>query len=115
LPGLGANLVGDSPRETRSLQIQLPDQGFHSVVGLRHGRGIESIGGNDVRAGQQVFTMDACDDLGLRDRQQIIVAAQIAAPVDKTLTSKIRLGQPMPLNHRAHGTVQNDQAPFQQG
>jgi hypothetical protein len=59
--------------------------------------------------------MDTRDDLGLRDRQQIIVAAQIGAPLDKTAAAKFGLGQPMPLNHRAHGAVQNDETPLNQG
>ena len=72
------NLVGDRASQPRRSLVQFADQGGHSVVGLRHRRGIERIGRDDVRSDQQIGAVNVGDDLRLSDREQVVVAAQIA-------------------------------------
>ena len=49
---------------------------FQSVVAQRHGIGVERVGGDDVGAGRQVFFVDRPHRVGLRERQQVVAAAQ---------------------------------------
>ena len=86
-----AHLVRDLAREARRLQIQLADQRLHAVVRLRHRGGIEGVGGNDIGARVEVGAMNVRDDSRLREAQQIVVAAQIAAPVLESLAAKLLL------------------------
>ena len=54
--------------------------------------------------------MNGGDDLRLREAQQVIVAAQIAAPLLESLAAKLLFAETMALNHGAHGAVENHQA-----
>ena len=54
--------------------------------------------------------MNVADDLRLREGEQVVVAAQIAAPVGESLAAKLCLAQGMTLNHGAHGAVEDHQA-----
>ena len=66
------------PRQSRPVAIELVDVFLHSVVGLRdRGRG-EGVGLENIRARHRVSEMDVFDRLGLGQRQQIIVALQMA-------------------------------------
>ena len=69
---------------------------------------------NHVRAGEQVLAVNGGDDLRLRDGQQIVVAAQIDGPIRESAAAKFGLAQTMPLNHGAHGAVENDQPLLQE-
>ena len=51
--------------------------------------------------------MDACDDLGLGDHQEIVVALNILRDVGKALAAIVRFFQLMALNQSAHAAVQN--------
>ena len=50
--------------------------------------------------------MNSFDDGRLREAQQIVVAAQITAPVLEALAAKLRFAAAMTLDHRAHGAVE---------
>ena len=56
--------------------------------------------------------MNVSDDLGLRQRQQVIIATYIAAIVSKSLTPIAHLIEAMPLDHRAHRAIDNQNALF---
>ncbi len=73
--GLRAHVVRHLAREARGAQIEFPHQGLHSVVRLRHRAGVEGVGGDDIRSGEQVLAVDGGDDLGLGERQQVVIAA----------------------------------------
>ena len=45
------------------------------------------------------------DDVGLGQREQVVVALQVARPVGEALAAVARLGGPVALDHRAHGAV----------
>jgi len=52
--------------------------------------------------------MNLLDDLWPRDIQQIVISLKIFAPFPKALATIGRLLQLIGLDHRAHGTVDND-------
>ena len=95
--------------------VDLPHQFLHTVVGHGGTRAVEGVGLDDVRAHLQVLLVDAADDLRLGQHQQVVVALQVAGPVGKALAPVIRLLQPVPLDHGAHGTVQDQDALGHQG
>ena len=71
-------------REARGGEIQFADHRLQAVIRLRDGGGIERVGGDQVRTGEQVLAVDGGDDVRLRDGQQIVVAAQVAAPLGES-------------------------------
>ena len=58
--------------------------------------------------------MDPGDDVRLRERQQVVVADQVARPVREPLTAVAGLVGPVALDRRAHGAVEH-QDPLAQG
>ena len=54
--------------------------------------------------------MNVADRIGLRQDQQIVVAAQVVRPVGETLAPEIGFLQLQLLDHRAHGAVENENA-----
>ena len=59
--------------------------------------------------------MDTVDDFRAGERQQIIVALEIARMIGKTLAAIIGLLQFALLDHRSHRTVKHEQALLQEG
>ena len=59
--------------------------------------------------------MDAPDEVGLRQRQQVVVASQVARPVAKALAAELRLVQALALDHGAHGAVEDEDPLAHQG
>ena len=55
--------------------------------------------------------MDLLDQFGPRDGQQIIGPEERIRMIRVDVTPKIFLGQPIALDHGAHGTVQNEDSP----
>ena len=113
-PRARRHLVGHAARQPCRGPVQLGDQRLHVVVRLRDGIRVEGVRGDDIGTRQQILAMNVCDDLWLRQDQEVVVAAQIAAPVSEARTAELRLGQTVPLDHRAHRTVEEDQALWQQ-
>ena len=101
-------------RQARGRQIELVGQCFHAVVAQRHGGRIEGIGLDDVDAGGEIIQVQAADQGRLRQRQQVVVAAQVAAPAAKTLAAELLLGKALALDHGAHGAVEDQDPLFEQ-
>ena len=72
-------LVAGRPRQLRALEVQLVDQRLEPVVGLRDRGAAEGVGLDDVAAGLEILAVDVGDDVGPRQHQHVVVAAQIAA------------------------------------
>ena len=64
----------------------------------------------NVGAGVEIFAVNRLDQLGLRDRQEIIVAAEVPGPVRESIAAEIGLAQPAALNHGAHGAIEDDES-----
>ena len=54
--------------------------------------------------------MNGADNIGLGQRQDVIVADQILAVIRKLRASKIRFSEPCALHHRTHGAVEYENA-----
>ena len=90
--------------------VHLVGQFRQVVVGLGNGRGAEGVGLDEVGTGLQVLLVDFLDDVGSGEREQLVVALDIAREVFEALAPVLRLVQLEALNHGAHGPIQNDQA-----
>ena len=64
----------------------------------------------DVGTGLRIGEMNRLDRMRLRQHEQIVIAAQIAWPVGETFAAEIRFAEFMRLDHRAHGTVEHENA-----
>jgi hypothetical protein len=114
LPGAFGVLVGNFARQARRRPVELHHHAFHAVVALGRRAGIEGIGLDDVGPGLQVLAVYLADHRRLRQRQQIVVALQIARPVVEALTAIRRLIGRIGLDHGAHGAVEHQDALAQQ-
>ena len=59
--------------------------------------------------------MDALDHVRAREHEQVVVALQVARVVGEALAAEVGLGEPVPLDHRAHRAVEHEDALAQQG
>ena len=58
--------------------------------------------------------MDFADEFRARQRQKVVVALQTGGEMSKNVSAEVLLCQVFPLEHGAHGTVKNEDAPFEQ-
>jgi hypothetical protein len=61
----------------------------------------------------QEFAMDVANDLRTAEREQIVVAFEIAMPVPKPFATEFILAQGMALDHRAHRAIEQQYALLQ--
>ncbi len=106
-PLRGRDLVRDPAGQPRRLEVELVGQLLHAVVGQRDRGGVEGVGLDDVGAGLEVLAVDAGDDLRLGERQQVVVALQVARPVGEPLAAVARLGGTVALDRGTHGAVEH--------
>ncbi|MNV36689.1 hypothetical protein D3C71_1281770 [compost metagenome] len=109
--------------------VELVDQVFKVIVGLADRGRVEGVGLDQIRAGFQVRGVDAADHLRAGQQQQVVVALEVmplrrltgrgmvaAGPVLVVVTAGearaavIVLFQPVPLDHRAHGAIDDQDA-----
>jgi hypothetical protein len=107
--------VGGLAGDLRGGEVQLRHEFLHAVVGHGDGRGAEGVRLDDVRAGGDVLAVDLPDDFRLRDAKQVVVALHVAGPVCKLLAAIVGLLQFIALHHRAHRSVENEDAVGKQG
>ena len=58
--------------------------------------------------------MDAADDVGTGQDQEVIVALDVHRPVGEALAAEVLLAQDMALDHRPHGAVEHQDSLGQQ-
>ena len=97
----------------RGRDVQLVHERFEPVVGLRDGVGVEPVGLDDVGARLEVFVVDAANDVGAREDEQIVVPLEIARVPAQSLAAKVRFGRRVPLDHRPHRAIE-DQDPVRE-
>ena len=107
-------LVAAALRQPRAFEVQLVDERLEPVVGLRDRRAAERVGLDDVAAGLEVLAVDAGDDVGPRQHEQVVVAPEIARMVREPLAAEVRLGQLVALDHRPHRAVEDEDPRRQQ-
>jgi hypothetical protein len=54
--------------------------------------------------------VDRADHLRVREREQVVVAAQVAMEIAEALAAELLLGELIALHHRAHGAVEHEDA-----
>ena len=102
-------LVAGAFREPRPFDVQLVDERLEAVVGLRDGGAAERVGLDDVAAGLEVLPVDAGDDVGPRQHEQVVVALEVARMVPRTarrgsrLPSACAAGSSSPSRRRGRG------------
>src|SRR5574343_1950200 len=111
----GGELIGQHAGQAGAFEIQFVDQLGQVVVGLRDGGRVEGAGLEDIGAGFQVFAMEAADDVGPGQDQQVVVALDVVRVILEALAAVIGFGQPMALDHGAHGAVEDEQALLKKG
>ena len=100
-------------RDARRGEVHLRDDPLESIVGLRDRRRVEGVGLEDVGAGFEVLRVDLAHDVGTRERQQVVVAAEVLVEVPEPLAAELRFRELVALDHRAHGAVQHEDALLQ--
>ena len=61
------------------------------------------------------WRVDVADHVGPRQHQQVVVALQVLAVVREAFAAEVGLAEPVALDHRAHGAVDDGDALVQQG
>ncbi len=105
--GAGRHVVRGAPRDLRSGEIQLANQRLGAVVRLRRCVRIERVGLDDVGTGLEIAAMDLADQLGTGQRQQVVVALEVARPVAEALAAVISLAEPVRLDDGSHRAVEH--------
>ncbi len=96
--------------QARGLDVEFANNGLQPVIGLRHGRGVEGVGFHDISASVKVGVMDLADDIRPGQRQQVVVARQVARMILETLAPEIHLFQFLCLDHGAHRAIKYQNA-----
>ena len=103
--------VGGGARQSGGRDVEVADDRVvEPVVGLGDPGGGEGVGRDDVRAGVQVGRVHGPDRVGLRQRQEIVVAAQVAGMLAEAVAPVARLIELVRLEHRAHRAVEDEDA-----
>jgi hypothetical protein len=99
--GFCGRLLGQLGR----LSIDLIHHGLHAVISLGYAGGGKRIGFDDVASGFQIGVMDAYDDVGAGQRQQVVIPLQIVHVILESLPTEGRFIEPVSLDHGAHGAI----------
>ena len=111
----GLGLPHGVPGEIGRRAVELAGELAHAVIGQRNGGRVESIRLDDVGARLQVLRVDIAHQRRLGQRQQVVVAFELAAPVAKALAAIVLFGEPGALDHGAHCAVEQKDALGEQG
>ena len=102
--------IGNLTRQSRRSAIYFCNIFLKPIIGKRYGIGIKCIGFNYIGTCINICRMNIFYDFGTCQHQQIVTPFHGAMPPCKTVATKIRLGQPLPLNHSTHGTIEHHYA-----
>jgi len=83
-------LVCNLPRQPCGSQVHGVGCILQAIVRLGDGIGVEGVGLDDIGAGVQVGAVDAGDDAGLREAEQVVVALQAAGVVPIEVAAEVR-------------------------
>src|SRR2546422_9910501 len=86
-----------------------------AVVGLRRSVRVEGVGLDDVGPGLEVLVVDLANHPRTRQREQVVVALQVASGPGETLAAEIAFRELVALDGRAHRAVQYQDAALEQG
>ena len=103
-------LVGGLFRQLRRLDVQLIDERLERVIGLRDCGSAERVRLDDVCASREILLMDVENDIGARQHEHIVVAAQLFSMRFETLAAEVLFRQLVALDHRPHRAIENQNA-----
>ncbi len=96
--------------EPRPVAVQLVDRILHAVVGLGDGGGREGVGLDDVGARHRIGVVDRLDGVGLGQRQEVVVALEVAFAGLEAMAPEVALLVVQALDLGAHGAVEHQDA-----
>ncbi len=100
--------VGAFARKPRRRDVDLPHAALEPIIGLRDRGRVERVGADDVRARLQIRVVDCPDDVGLRQRKQIVVALEVMVVRDERGAAILGLAELVALDHRSHRPVEDE-------
>ena len=106
----GGDRLDRGAREPRRLVVDLVGELLHAVVAQRDRGGVEGVGLDEVGAGGEVLLVDRGHQLRLGQRQQVVVALEVAGPVGEALAAVAGLVGPVALDRGAHRAVEDEDA-----
>jgi hypothetical protein len=114
LPGVSrGEAVGDLARDPRRGEVHFRDDVLEPVIGLRDRGRVEGVGLEDVRARLEVLRMNLADDLRAREAQRSLLPRRSLGWSLKRSPRYWASGEPVALDHRAHGAVEHEDALLQ--
>ena len=97
--------------DLRAFAVQFVDQRLQAVIGLRDRGRRERVGLDDVGAGAAIIQVDGPDRLRLGERQEIVVALQVAVAAARVpIAAKMLLPEAEALDLRPHRAVEDEDA-----
>ena len=105
---------GGLARKRCACLVELVGDALHAVIGLRNRSRGEGVGRHEVGASPEVREMDVTHCIRLAEIEQVVVAAHLAVPGVETRAAIAFLVELEPLDHRAHGAVEHEDALTQQ-
>jgi len=102
--------IGGLAGEAAGGTVDLVGELLRAVVALADAVAVEGVRLDDVGASVEILSMDVTDRVGLREAEQVVVAAQILGPVGEALPAVLRLAVAEGLDQRAHRAVHHDDA-----
>jgi hypothetical protein len=108
-------LVAHPRSQPGGLDVELGNDVLKVIVGLRDGLRVEGVGLDDVGASLEELAVDAGDDVGSRQGEQIAITLQQLVMILEALAAEIFLLELVLLQGGAHGAVDDDDALLQQG
>ena len=103
-------LLGGLAGEPRGDLVQFGDVADGVVVALGDPVRRERVRLDDVGTRQEVAQVDVAHGVGLRERQQLVVAGEVAGVVTEAVTPERVVGQAERLDLGAHRSVEHDDA-----
>ena len=109
-PRPAVSLVGGLSREPGALDVHVVDRILEPVVGLADRRRRERVGRRDVGAGCEVLPVHVEDDVRSGQVQDVRIALDVPRVVAESLAAVVGVVEPLPLEHRAPGAVEHEDA-----
>jgi hypothetical protein len=103
-------LVGGLLRKLCGLEVQLVHERLERVISLSDRRPAERIRLDDIGAGFEVLLVNPQNDVGTRQHEHVVVAAQLFGVRFEAFATEVRFRQRVALDHRPHRTIQDEDA-----
>jgi hypothetical protein len=87
--------------------VELVNDFLQAIVLLRDGCAVECIGLNKVGSRQKISFVNAVNDVGASDAEQIVVALQFVRMILESIATKLFISQFLLLDFSAHSAINN--------